>query len=324
MPAALSSLLRHAQVCAALQALVGLDVGGRGIGPLVRPPQHLALASLAFLRSPCTLLLAGFPCNASSPNPGETDGMSGAVALAAAALALGQRVALATDASQAATLEGLLRSRGAGACSVHAFPPKADAGWAQGGLQWQRREALAREFAHTVAIERPGQAADGCHYSMRQLPLCALVAPLDALLTWQPPGGAQRRLSTAIGDGGNEAGMGSVLQEARQHVPRGAVIASVTPCDHLVVAGVSNWGGWALVAAVQAAARLGLGGAAPAQPLSLLPSVQQELQLASALEAAGVRDGLTGQLSPPGSVDGMQAEVHLGVLQQIRGMVDTL
>ena len=37
-----------------------------------------------------------------------------------------------------------------------------------------------------------------------------------------------------------------------KHVPNGAEIACVTSCDHLVVAGVSNWGAYGLMAALAA------------------------------------------------------------------------
>jgi hypothetical protein len=56
--------------------------------------------------------------------------------------------------------------------------------------------------------------------------------------------------SIGIGDGGNEVGMGKILAlvESSQ-IPNAAQIACVIPTDHLHVASVSNWGGYALVAA---------------------------------------------------------------------------
>ena len=65
--------------------------------------------------------------------------------------------------------------------------------------------------------------------------------------------------SSAVGDGGNEIGMGKLPAGLiARTVPNGAEIACVTSCDHLVVAGVSNWGAYGLMAALAvAAARLG-------------------------------------------------------------------
>ena len=71
----------------------------------------------------------------------------------------------------------------------------------------------------------------------------------------QPRPLLHRRSSTGIGDGGNELGMGKVLAAVRAHIVNGPLIAAVTPADHLITAGVSNWGGWALVAAVEALVR---------------------------------------------------------------------
>ena len=53
-----------------------------------------------------------------------------------------------------------------------------------------------------------------------------------------------------IGDGGNEIGMGKLHQRVVEHVQNGATIASIVPADHLITAGVSNWGGSALAAAL--------------------------------------------------------------------------
>ena len=53
-----------------------------------------------------------------------------------------------------------------------------------------------------------------------------------------------------IGDGGNEIGMGKVRQRVIDHIDHGPNIASSVATDHLITAGVSNWGGSALAAAL--------------------------------------------------------------------------
>jgi len=46
-----------------------------------------------------------------------------------------------------------------------------------------------------------------------------------------------------IGDGGNEIGMGKIPWDTiRRNIPNGGLIACRVPVDHLIVAGVSNWG----------------------------------------------------------------------------------
>lgn len=53
-----------------------------------------------------------------------------------------------------------------------------------------------------------------------------------------------------IGDGGNEIGMGKVHKRVVDGITNGRRIASSVTTDHLITAGVSNWGGSALVAAM--------------------------------------------------------------------------
>ncbi len=54
-----------------------------------------------------------------------------------------------------------------------------------------------------------------------------------------------------IGDGGNEIGMGKIPHETIvKNIPNGDLIHCRVPTDHLIVAGVSNWGAYALAAGV--------------------------------------------------------------------------
>ncbi len=100
-------------------------------------------------------------------------------------------------------------------------------------------------ISHAVAIERCGRSPDGRPRNMRGVDVSAWTAPLDDLFL----GGPWRKL--AVGDGGNEIGMGKLPDGLiARFVPNGASIACVTSCDHLVVAGVSNWGAYGRMAAL--------------------------------------------------------------------------
>ena len=61
---------------------------------------------------------------------------------------------------------------------------------------------------------------------------------------------SEKITTIGIGDGGNEIGMGKVQQKVIEHIQNGRNIACAVATDHLVTAGVSNWGGSALVAAL--------------------------------------------------------------------------
>jgi hypothetical protein len=74
-------------------------------------------------------------------------------------------------------------------------------------------------------------------------------APLHLLFS--DPAAKRRWYTIGIGDGGNEIGMGSLPKEIIESgIPNGEVIAAATPVDSLIVAGVSNWGGYGLLAAM--------------------------------------------------------------------------
>ena len=92
--------------------------------------------------------------------------------------------------------------------------------------------------ALVISIERPGAGADGRCYNMAGEDIsdrCSLVEPY---LT-------QANCPTiAIGDGGNELGMGNVLDS----LSKLNIQPAVSTCDELVVADVSNWAAYALCA----------------------------------------------------------------------------
>jgi hypothetical protein len=88
-----------------------------------------------------------------------------------------------------------------------------------------------------VSIERPGQAADGGYYNMRGESISENTACFDTFMN----------LSTcptiAIGDGGNEIGMGKVATALEKL----NIVPAVTSCDELIVADVSNWGAYGII-----------------------------------------------------------------------------
>ncbi|MDH3634872.1 MAG: DUF4392 domain-containing protein [Gammaproteobacteria bacterium] len=88
-----------------------------------------------------------------------------------------------------------------------------------------------------VSIERPGQAADGGYYNMRGESISEHTACFDTFMD-------QSECPTiAIGDGGNEIGMGKVA-DALQDLN---IVPAITSCDELIVADVSNWGAYGII-----------------------------------------------------------------------------
>ena len=108
----------------------------------------------------------------------------------------------------------------------------------------------------------------------------------------------------AIGDGGNEIGMGNITV-ALQEID---IRPSVTRCDELLVADVSNWGAYGLIAWLAFwAGRDLLGDVSP-------------LQLLDYLCACGSVDGVTGENTP--TEDGLDATEGLRVIAQLRALTN--
>jgi hypothetical protein len=108
-------------------------------------------------------------------------------------------------------------------------------------------------------------------------------------------------VTIGVGDGGNEVGMGNVRARLARVGALMARIASTVTVDHLVVAGVSNWGAYGIVA------HLGhLTGR------RLLHTPEQERDLVNACVEAGAHDGVTRRREP--TVDALPLEAHAAVV----------
>jgi len=88
-----------------------------------------------------------------------------------------------------------------------------------------------------VSIERPGQAADGGYYNMRGEDISPSTACFDTFMN------LSECPTIAIGDGGNEIGMGKVSEALKDL----NIVPAATSCDELIVADVSNWGAYGII-----------------------------------------------------------------------------
>jgi hypothetical protein len=248
-------------------------------------------AAHALRRARRVTIVTGF---ALAPGVPETDGPPGAAVLGRALRRLGAEVRYLTDETSVAPIEAALKVL-AEPVEIEVFPdgdPRAAAAATLAALR----------PTHLVAIERPGRTADGDYRSARGESVAAWNRPLDALFVRPSP-----VTTIAVGDGGNEIGMGRVTrrQLARAGVP--ARIASTVRVDHLVVAGVSNWGAYGIVA------HLGdLAGR------DLLHTPADERRLVVACIEAGAMDGVTRR--PEATVDGISLEVQAGIVDLMRAM----
>jgi hypothetical protein len=172
---------------------------------------------------------------------GETDGPPGALSLALALLRLGKTVRLLTDDFSAPLLT-------AGGAALGTTFPIDRIGLPQAATD-ASLDRIVASFAptHVIAVERPGDAVDGHRYSMKGVMLDDLVPSVDRLFS---PRSDRKHTTLAIGDGGNELGLGGLPETLMKRIPHGDTIFSASAADHVIVAGTSNFGAYALAAAL--------------------------------------------------------------------------
>ena len=275
--------------------LMALDPGGRGIDAFFVRGGATA-AARALRRSRRVLLTTGF---AVGPGLPETDGPPGTASLGRALRTLGAEVVYVTDAVAVPPLQAALKVLGEPS-AVETFHVAHAAGGgpaARGARETARRLLAEHRPTHMVAIERPGRSRDGEYRSARGRSLTEWNGALDELFLAAPA----RTVTVAVGDGGNEIGMGCVRAQLAREGRLMARIASVVPVDHLVVAGVSNWGAYGIVAHL---------GRLAGQPLLHTPA--DERHLIEACVAAGAVDGITRRRER--TVDGMDADTHAAIV----------
>ena len=217
----------------------------------------------------------------------ETDGPPGAVAIGQALQRLGRRVLHVTDRVSEAVMKELT-----GPDQVIGFPVTDR----EGSVRHARTILDRYRPSLLIAIERCGRTAEGLYLNMRGLDVSFETAQVDFLFDGTVP-------SVGVGDGGNEIGMGNVAEAV---AACGKLVANpcVTKVNKLVIASVSNWGGYGLVAALS---RL--------VGRNLLPTVEEERRLVERTAALGAVDGTTGEAD--GKVDGFTPDVTAEILTDL-------
>jgi hypothetical protein len=171
-----------------------------------------------------------------------------------------------------------------------------------------RRENEAREALDhfqpeaIISIERPGQAADGGYYNMRGENISENTACFDTFMN------LSECPTIAIGDGGNEIGMGKVAVALADL----NIVPATTSCDELIVADVSNWGAYGLISFLSIWNERDL--LAEVEPLDTLAYISE----------LGSVDGVTriNQLTEDG-LDPSEGKSVIGELREACGFIQT-
>ena len=194
----------------------------------------------------------------------ETDGPPGAYFIGKALEALGRQVTYVTDRYTTHLFEGYAEPE-----NIVDFPIT-DA---------EASEVFAVDLLERVqpsvaiAIERCGFTGPGRYLNMRGQDTSEFHAKLDYIFL-------HHGTTVGIGDGGNEIGMGNLAE----YIPSVEQLPNepcVTTVSHLIIASVSNWGGYGLVA-----------GLSLLTGRNLLPSPEQEEDVIRAMVDRGAVDGV--------------------------------
>lgn len=299
-----------------IEDIISRDVG-RGIDELARSARgglFSAASSIAGHQRPKIGIITGFYIPHGTPPAAENDGPLGTAHMLAGFIAAGFGARIATDGPCVGVISATVAAAGFAVNSGTTIDIVAVNKNDEGATIENVIDAWTDDgITHVIAIERCGKSADGKPRNARGDDISAHTAPLDDLFLGHD--GENNWETIAIGDGGNEIGMGSLDPELiGKNIKNGAEIACVTPANHLIVAGVSNWGAWGLLGAIalllpQKKAEL-TATITPAKELEMLTHINQH---------GPSIDGMSGQIK--NTVDGLDYEFHANILKQVMGIV---
>ncbi len=331
MPATLDATLDR------LDRLVNLDIGNRGVEPLFRSARTQSGTSLAGLAAEALLAVPeGGTVIATTGSVsrawisgaiGENDGPSGAAAvIRALVLARRAMVVVVIEAALIHPMSRVLQAAGLSVVDRAAARRAADDGTMACvvveafPLTDAEGEPAARDLLETLApdllfsTERVGRNINGIYYNMRGRDYGMERARIDLLFD----AALDRGLTTiAVGDGGNEIGMGNVADAIEASIPFGAPgdcpcgggIGAVSRATVLMTAAVSNWGCTAIAAAM----------AAITGNPRLLHTPEAESRLLDVMTAEGLINSAHGIIDP--NVDGLPKATHVAIAELARSIV---
>jgi hypothetical protein len=314
----------HSTVFDLIDRIVCLDVGGRGVSGLFEPARALVDGPLAYTAArhlngleagDSVFIVTGSLTRAGvSPDIAENDGPIGSAVLARA-LSKGFNAipVIIVDASirkrvarmvEFAGLNVVTHEQARAATSLPRFTGIAvmENGAIENNAARTAANALLAAYSPKVVIacERAGLSADGTYRNALGQDYSTGREKLDYIVEFAQDQGIP---TIGIGDGGNEIGMGAVKAAVAEHIPHGEVLCAEMATDVLLPAGVSNWGCYAIVAAL----------AIIRNNPALAHTPEAERRLLNFSPSAGLVDGMSGMLDA--TADGMHPDVHASIVE---------
>ena len=223
----------------------------------------------------------------------ETDGPPGAIAIGRALNKLDYRVVYVTDKYGMKALESIAEP----SSIIYEFPI----------LDSEASNILASNICNEfdpsimIAVERCGINELGKYSNMHGQDITPYTAKIDCLFQ-------NKITSIGIGDGGNEIGMGNLYAQVKDN-SKLVRFPTTIEVDELVIASVSNWGAYGLIAAISLI-----------KNQNLLVSAEEEIEIINTLVGLGVVDGMSGK--PESFVDGFDLDSNSKILQNLHSFLN--
>ncbi len=253
---------------------------------------------------------------------GELDGLTGSVLVARAAIkAWGVKPVIICEEKLVPAVKNVLRAAGIqpydSIDEIENLPIAAAVvgfSTAAARAKEQTDALISKKIPEVVlSIEKPGRNHRGFYHMGQGSEVSYLAAKVDDLFLACQQEGAT---SIAIGDHGNEIGLGSIEEQVRSYIPFGdkcqcqceGGICAATAADHLITASTSDWGCYGLTAAM----------AFLEQDLDLMPDKDLERKV---LETANQNDLIDGSGWVIPAIDGIGLEYNMLVVELLRNCV---
>jgi hypothetical protein len=297
---------------AAILAAIQTDPGNRGLAELFAAcPGDFAAAcrSIVGQVNPSINVDTGFYIPSGKPSAFETDGPLGAIFLFRALTHCLPEAEVGVSSLPACVEVLQIGAAAAGLECVHSRWTDEFIGPTAHLVRGQRDD---RQTTHDIALEHVGQAGDEKYYTMRGLDITRFTRPVDTDYMSDPEIREYRTIG--IGDGGNEIGMGKIPHETVvKNIPNGDLIHCRVPTDHLIVAGVSNWGAYALAAGVYVLRGV-------KAPAGLFDPERERAILEVMVREGPLVDGVSGEQTA--TVDGLTWDEYVKPLVRIREILE--
>lgn len=167
-----------------------------------------------------------------------------------------------------------------------------------------------------ISIEHPGANEKGVYHNAIGLNVTDLEAKTDVLFNKLQRLGI---LTIAIGDLGNELGMGTIKEHIRRFIPYASIedcncechggITAVTCADHIITATTSDWGCYGMIAAI----------AFLKKDMDILQTGDMEKEIIITASRSGMID-MYGWLTP--AIDGFGIKLNVLIVELMRESIE--